>query len=773
MVELAAALRLELGGSAAPDQLMDDVLQVSVEESLHLPAMFTLIISNPYLPTHEGDRPWKHEPLFRFGQTVRIGFLPSVTDDTPPEYKRVRYVLDGEITAMEAHFNVDSQAPMVIRGYDVSHRLHRGRHCRSFQNMTDGDIVAKIAQEVGITLGSVDTTPGPHGYSDINHSSGYVFQENQTNMQFLRERAARIGYELFVEDGRLYFRKPTVGTILKLKWLEDILSFRVRMTSAEQVSAVEVRGWDYSNKQAIVSTRSGEQVLTKTEYGKGSGTSQAFSGKPGNPTLRIVDQPVFTPQEADILAQALFDEVGGEFIQADARGIGNPQIRPGRMIELENMGKYSGRYYVTETRHFYDNGYYLTEFSVRGLRSGDLLTTLFPQNHLQPGQTHLVGIVTENKDPKGWGRVRVKFPTLTDNHNSYWARMVQVGAGASRGFDCLPELGDEVLVAFEHGDIHRPYILGGVWNGKDPTPEAVEAAIATQGNTKGTVRLRTFKTRVGHYFQFSEEDPTAANSGSGSSTPPAPVTAGSELFGNEPLQSLKGIHWQSIGGHSLDLCDPDKAQINTVRLKTQRNHKLSLTDAESNPGIALQTEIGQSLSLVDLPVSSPSAPQINLNTRGNVVINAGARAIAPVGLPTAKQFLVLGAAASRTPPALSTFLNLLAGKITHPLQAIELSAGFINHLSLGGVTLAAGPLSVAKVLPEQTYIYSPGMTLSAAMPAAIDLPTPGCLNLNATATIQLTATTSVVITAPRITLNGNVLINGSLLVNGRSPVLTL
>ncbi|MHC5832550.1 MAG: phage baseplate assembly protein V, partial [Nostoc sp.] len=94
-----------------------------------------------------------------------------------------------------------------------------------------------------------------------------------------------------------------------------------------------------------------------------------------------------------------------------------------------------------------------------------------------PGQTFLVGIVTNNKDPKGLGRVKVQFPTLTEEHTSNWARVVAPGAGNNRGFDCLPEIRDEVLVGFEHGDIHRPYIIGGVWNGEDASPENVNDAI--------------------------------------------------------------------------------------------------------------------------------------------------------------------------------------------------------------------------------------------------------------------------------------------------------
>ncbi|BAU10732.1 Rhs element Vgr protein [Leptolyngbya sp. NIES-3755] len=760
MANLVASLRLELGGVPAPNNLIEDILQVSVEESLHLPAMFTLVISNPYAPGNAGDQPWQHESLFQFGQTVRIGFGESAVELVDRENSN--YVIEGEITAIEAHFTADSRAPIVVRGYDCSHRLHRGRHNRSFQNMTDSDMVRKIAHEVGIPCGSIETTPGPHGYNDINGVNGYVFQENQTNMEFLRERASRVGFEFFVADGKLHFRKPAANNTLNLRWLQDITSFRARLSSAEQVSSVEVRGWDYSQKQSIVAVRHKEQVVTTTKQGNGTQTSQAFNGKPNAPSMIVIDQPVFTPQEAEMMAQALVDELGGEFIYADARAIGNPKIRPGRLIELNEMGKYSGRYYVTETRHLYSNGTYTTEFNVRGLRGGDLLSTLNSQQRLQPGQTHLIGIVTDNRDPKGWGRIRVMFPTLSEQHNSYWARMVQVGAGADRGFDCLPEIGDEVLVAFEHGDIHRPYILGGVWNGKDKTPEAIEDSINAQGNATGAVRLRTFKTRVGHQLQFSEEDPLQSSNAQ-------TAIAGTELFGNGLMRSLKGIHLKTANNHEIDLCDQDRSNLNGVRLKTAQNQKLSLSDSPQNPGIALHSSIGQSISLIDRALTVSTLPQINLNTGGHVVINAGANSISPTGLSTAKQFLSLGAQA-KTPGALNTFMSLLPGKIANSSSTIELSAGYVNQFSIGGVTIAAGQLSTARILPEQTYFNSPGITISASPSAgALDVPTPGMLNLEATTTIRINATTSVVITAPSITLNGAVNIVGSLLVNGRPP----
>ncbi|WP_414553003.1 VgrG-related protein [Anabaena sp. CCY 0017] len=527
---------LQIDGVDASKDLLNDILQISVEESLHLPGMFTLVISNDYFPGMSQEEAWKHQSLFAIGKKIKIGFTSSTTQNADFETQDRGNVLEGEITAIETEFNEKSQAPIIIRGYDISHRLHRGRYNRSFQNITDSDIVNQIIGEAGIASGTVSSTSIVHDY---------VFQENQTNMEFLRERSARLGFELYVQDGKLNFRQPKQDEALNLKWLEDMHSFRVRVTSSEQVSSVEVRGWDYSQKRSIVSTASKEQVITKTDNAKGSETSTKFSVKP---KMIVVDQPVFSANEAQKIAQSLCDELGGEFVSADAKGEGNPQIRPGRVVKLTEMGTYSGSYYVTETRHLFHEGRYITEFSVRGLRSGDLFATLTPQTHLQPGQTLLVGVVSNNKDPKGWGRVRVKFPTLTEEHESNWARVVSAGAGPNRGFDCLPEVNDEVLVAFEHGDIHRPYVLGGVWNGKDAPSEKVDDSVVG-----GKVRLRTFKTRVGHKLQFVEED----------------------------KGTKKGAYLQTTDGHNLRMNDSDKF----AELETTGGHKFRCDD--SNKTISL------------------------------------------------------------------------------------------------------------------------------------------------------------------------------------------
>ena len=107
----------------------------------------------------------------------------------------------------------------------------------------------------------------------------------------------------------------------------------------------------------------------------------------------------------------------------------------------------------------------------------------------------VIGVVSNNKDPEGQARVKVTFPWLSDTEESQWARMVCFMAGGKRGAYFLPEVDDEVLVAFEHGDINRPYVLGALWNGVDKPPTS---------NDDGKNNLRLLQSRSGHIIKLDD-----------------------------------------------------------------------------------------------------------------------------------------------------------------------------------------------------------------------------------------------------------------------------
>jgi uncharacterized protein involved in type VI secretion and phage assembly len=104
-------------------------------------------------------------------------------------------------------------------------------------------------------------------------------------------------------------------------------------------------------------------------------------------------------------------------------------------------------------------------------------------------------IVVDNKDPEKLGRVKVKFPTLPDAPESFWARLVMPMAGQARGWMTIPEIGDEVLVSFVHGNHDDAIVVGSLYNGVDVPPYA---------NEDGDNNLRVFQSRSGHRVTFDD-----------------------------------------------------------------------------------------------------------------------------------------------------------------------------------------------------------------------------------------------------------------------------
>jgi len=111
----------------------------------------------------------------------------------------------------------------------------------------------------------------------------------------------------------------------------------------------------------------------------------------------------------------------------------------------------------------------------------------------------VVGIVTQNDDKEKLGRVKVKFPWLSENDESDWARVAMLGAGPNAGAVFIPEVNDEVLVGFEHGDISRPFVISGLWNGVDK-PNLGDGLL-----DNGKVKRNGFVSRKGHKFVFFED----------------------------------------------------------------------------------------------------------------------------------------------------------------------------------------------------------------------------------------------------------------------------
>jgi uncharacterized protein involved in type VI secretion and phage assembly len=167
---------------------------------------------------------------------------------------------------------------------------------------------------------------------------------------------------------------------------------------------------------------------------------------------------------------------------------------------------FNGRYTLTQTRHTFEGGEYFTQIGISGRRDRSLLgltSSAVPASRPSasgpPIPGVVIGQVTDNNDPDGLGRVKVKLPWLSDNYESDWCRMSQLGAGPDSGAVWLPEVNDEVLLAFEFGDVRRPHVVGSLYNGQDK-PRLGDGLFDS-----GKVKRRGFVSRAGHRLVFLDD----------------------------------------------------------------------------------------------------------------------------------------------------------------------------------------------------------------------------------------------------------------------------
>jgi phage protein D len=436
---------VEIDGSVNSDLQMK-LRDITMETTIHLPDVAVVTF-------HDKGMSLVDSGLFEVGKSLKILNRENGKD---------KRIFDGEIIQVEPQFSYPN-IYMTVRAFDRLHRLNRGKYTRDFQNMSDADIAKKIGTEMKLSVKTIQSTSPIHAY---------VFQDNETNLEFLQKRAEGIGYTVYVRDKELHFEKPQKSDVddeIELNWGQDgLMEFQPQLTTLAQNTEIEVRGWDDKNRKVIVAKASKGESQPEISEMDHTGKAQKAGGK----AVQLLSTTIRSQSVADKLAKAEADRNSGGFVQAEGTCGGNPSIVAGAKISIPNIGdKFKGTYVVTHATHRYNaSKSYTTDFSVSAQHNNTLMAMLENVSSESASGVRagfMIGIVTNCDDPEDRGRVKVKFPALSEDKESDWARVVGMGAGKGRGFEWMPDVNDEVLVGFEQGDIHQPYIMGGLWNGVD------------------------------------------------------------------------------------------------------------------------------------------------------------------------------------------------------------------------------------------------------------------------------------------------------------------
>ena len=468
---------IKIAGAALSVTILNELESLRVERSLWMPSRCTIRFSDPTFAITDGT-------TFEIGKTVTVS-LPDIAGTASS-------VFDGEVTDLAVEPDLNGNSQLVVGAMDKGHRLASETKLRTFADQAYSAIVSTIATDAGLTADVTATTPAiPYVVQTVN------------NYAFLWELARRVGYDWWIDAGKLCFKPSPTTAGPTLIYGATLQEFRVRYSGATKSSKITVQGWDPETQAAV--TGDDASTVSGTALPKiGSDAPFAKDSRAKATWAKEVKTGAFmarTTTEAKAVAQALAQQADATEVFARGMAMSTPTLVPGKTVEIDNMGtKVSGSYYVTSVEHtFGESGPGVTTRFTAGNRAPVGLADLLGGSTATAspwGANGLVaGVVTNIQDPDKSGRVKVKFPSLSSADESAWARVIAPGAGTTRGIEFLPEVNDEVMVGFEQGDLRYPVVLGGVWSKKYLPPISETAA---------TVTMRTIQTRLGHKIEMQD-----------------------------------------------------------------------------------------------------------------------------------------------------------------------------------------------------------------------------------------------------------------------------
>ena len=252
-------------------------------------------------------------------------------------------IFKGEMLGADGSYKGGGTTTLTVRSVSKLHKLLRKKHSETYQNMDDQAILNKVAGRHGLSL----EFKGPK----IQYK--HVYQHNQSDLEFLRMRAARIGCHVWCVDSKLMVKEPEFGDVVGEKLSVDrggiLRSFNPRISSSSITKKVTVKGWDPEKKVEIV----GKFEAKSSPLG--STPAHSACGEWASPETFFVDQPVHSKEEADAFAKARLMEMNLQYITGEAEVRGGPEFDLGKVVEIEananGKDPYNGKYYIMGVTH--------------------------------------------------------------------------------------------------------------------------------------------------------------------------------------------------------------------------------------------------------------------------------------------------------------------------------------------------------------------------------------------------------------------------------------
>jgi hypothetical protein len=475
-----------VGGIELHPEHLDQLIELRIETEMRLPGRVTLRFRDPQSKLAESDR-------FNIGKTLEVKIKAKTGTVS---------VITGTITGVGYETTAGSDATdrfdgrrgsideFFVVAHDNAYHLTRNWTVKGLEQVTPADVATTLAGTANLTLQS--TLSGGQPFP--------VMSQLHSDYELLNAVADHQGVDWWMATGNtLHIGKAKTTSTATLKLGEDLTSFSVK-GSALTPKTVSVRGYASDQKQDLThtATASGSQLWPQdVKVLNGVKNSTLASA-----TMISAQTLPSSVDESTVLAGGIRDRLVAASTSARGECSLNPAVVIGSPVTIERAGPANGTYHVTKVEHVVRRDGHVTRFWAGDRKPTSLVDSLASRPAPSLPARHLglvLGIVTNLGDGENAGMLRVKFPTLDTNLVSAWARFLAPSAGPSgRGLVMLPEVGDEVLVGFEEGDMHRPVVLGGLYVGTDK-----KDAWPVQG---GSITDRRYTSMNGHVVMVQDGD---------------------------------------------------------------------------------------------------------------------------------------------------------------------------------------------------------------------------------------------------------------------------
>lgn len=364
-------------------------------------------------------------------------------------------------------------------------KMTMGKKSKHYEELSDSDLISQLLGESDLSQVSVAST-------DTVHEQ--LMQAQVTDWDFMLSRADSNGMHCFADHDGIAVKPIDTGAdaVVDLRYGRDIFELDTELDARRQHTALEVFSWNYTDQEV-------QQLAAEAGNAPQHGRLSAddLAGVAGKPYEMRSSVPL-TSAEQQSLADAKLARQALSKIKGTVKFPGNAAVKQGSFIQIEGVGAhFNGKAFVAAAIHQVEDGSWFTTAVLGG---DDRFFAERVRPGLAPAESGTVsgmeglqiGIVTDIIDPKGEGRVRVRFPVVDPASDGVFARVASLDAGDNRGTFFRPEVDDEVIVGFVNGDARHPVVVGMLHSSAKPPPyEAAE-----DNNEKGYVSREGVKVTI-------------------------------------------------------------------------------------------------------------------------------------------------------------------------------------------------------------------------------------------------------------------------------------